>query len=478
MTATAVPMTTASQDRPTPTGLQRSMSSKLLVLTVLFVMIAEVLIFTPSVARYREAWMAEKLAAGHLAALALSAAPERMVTPALERELLAHVGAYRIEMIKGYDMAYRLSVTSPPPADLLVRTDESNVVSLVIEAFQSISDGAGRTLEVRGPSPRDPAVQVHVRFDETPLHRELIDFGWRIAGLSLAISLITASLVFLSLRWLIVRPIEQITDRMVAFRGNPDDPDAIIRPSTRSDELGVAERELHAMQSTIRQSLRQQGRLAALGTAVVKINHDLRNLLSTASLGLERLSMSDDPSVKQSGERVLDTLDRAVELCGKTLDYTRDDGPTLNRIPTDLFGVAQSALDDLEEAKIGSAGHNLTLINKVPKGLVAPTDCRELRRAMINLLRNAVEAGSDRLTIGAEVGDRSIDLLLRDNGPGLPPRARQHLFQPFAGSARPGGTGLGLAIAREVLVAHRGALTLDRTGPEGTVFRLTLPKDA
>lgn len=469
-------MTIDPQERPAPPGLQRSMSSKLLVLTILFVMVAEVLIFTPSVARYRQAWLAEKAAAGHLAALSLSAAPQGMVTPALERELLAHVGAYRIEMIKDSDMDYRLSVTAPPTADLMADLDDRNPFTLILAAFESMANGAGRTVEVRGTSPRDPVVTMHVLFDETPLHRELVDFAWRIAGLSLVISLITAGLVFLSLRWLIIRPIQQITDRMVAFRRNPDDAAAVIMPSRRTDELGIAERELHAMQITIRTALKQQSRLAALGTAVTKINHDLRNLLATATLVLERLTASDDPTVKATGERVLDTLDRAVELCGKTLDYTREGGPTLNREPTDLYRLAQSALDDVEQAIRLPDGQSLCLLNRVPRDLTVPADRQELRRAIFNLLRNAVEAGADRLSLTVDTGAQSVDLSVRDNGPGLPPRARQHLFQPFAGSARAGGTGLGLAIAREILVAHRGDLTLDRTGPEGTVFRLTLPK--
>ena len=470
-------MTIESQDRPAPPGLQRSMSSKLLVLTILFVMIAEVLIFTPSVARYRQAWLAEKAASGHLAALSLSAAPQGMVTPALERELLAHVGAYRIDMIKDSDMAYRLSVTVPPTADLIADLDDRNPFTLILAAFESMANGAGRTVEVRGTSPRDSAVTMHVLFDETQLRRELVEFAWRIAGLSLVISLITAGLVFLSLRWLIIRPIRQITDRMMAFRRHPDDAAAVILPSRRTDELGVAERELHAMQITIRKALKQQSRLAALGTAVTKINHDLRNLLATATLVLERVTASDDPAVKATGERVLDTLDRAVELCGKTLDYTREGGPTLNREPTDLHRLVQSVLDDVEEAIRLPDGRALALFNRVPPALTVQADRQELRRAVFNLLRNAVEAGADRLSLTVETGARTVELSVRDNGPGLPPRARQHLFQPFAGSARAGGTGLGLAIAREILMAHSGNLTLDRTGPEGTVFRLTLPKE-
>ena len=98
-------------------------------------------------------------------------------------------------------------------------------------------------------------------------------------------------------------------------------------------------------------------------------------------------------------------------------------------------------------------------------------------RVLVNLGRNAVEAGARRVRVGALAaasGDMSIEL--SDDGPGLPAKARDKLFQPFAGSARPGGTGLGLAIARELVRSHGGELSLAATSPAGTVFRIDLPR--
>src|SRR3546814_4753225 len=143
----------------------------------------------------------------------------------------------------------------------------------------------------------------------------MLDYSERILGLSIVISLIAAGLVFLSLRRLLVVPLTRLIDKMVAFRDDPEDAANVVMPSGRSDEIGVAQRQLHDMQIALRGALKQKARLAALGTGVTKINHDLRNILSTAALLSERLALSDDPEVRRITPRLLDALDRAVDLC-------------------------------------------------------------------------------------------------------------------------------------------------------------------
>jgi signal transduction histidine kinase len=96
----------------------------------------------------------------------------------------------------------------------------------------------------------------------------------------------------------------------------------------------------------------------------------------------------------------------------------------------------------------------------------------------LNLARNAVEAGAHRLRFAAARDDATIAIEVADDGHGLPPKARENLFRPFFGSARPGGSGLGLAIARELVRAHGGELSLASATGAGTVFRLTPPAAA
>ena len=123
----------------------------------------------------------------------------------------------------------------------------------------------------------------------------------------------------------------RITASMTEFRDDPEDAGRVIAPTRRTDEIGVAERELADMQSGMREALRQRSHLAALGTAVAKINHDLRNTLATAVLVSDRLSDIDDPEVKRMAPRLFDAIDRAVQLCSHTLNYVADSTPPLRR---------------------------------------------------------------------------------------------------------------------------------------------------
>ena len=348
----------------------RSLSARLLVLTIFFVMLAEVLIYTPSIARFRQVWLEEKLAAAHLAALTTRAAPEGMVTADLADQLLGHVGAHAVYLrMPGHDL-YKLGDVPPVPVSNIVDLDDRGFLGLIADAFDTMINGDGRMMRVSGVSPRDPAAEIEVILSETPLCAAMLDFSWRILGLSIIISLITASLVFLALRWLTVRPLSRFTEKMVAFRQDPEDADNIIMPSRRTDEVGVAERELHDMQIALRGALKQRARLAALGTAVTKINHDLRNILSTASLLSEHLAMSEDPEVRPTASRLMDALDRAVDLCAKTLAYTREGGPPLRRANLNLCTLVDAAESDLAAAR-SARGRPLVNLLQIQPGDVA-----------------------------------------------------------------------------------------------------------
>ncbi len=449
-----------------------SLSARLLVMTVLFVMLAEVLIFTPSIARFRLTWLDEKLAAGHLAALAVVATPEGMVTEGLELELLDHVDAYMVDLRRPImnDNIYILGRVVPP-IDRTLDIRDRSIPKQIIDTYDTLFQTGNRVLKVIGVSPRDPDAYVEIILDEAPLTRAMVGYSGRILGLSIVISLITAGLVFFTLRWLMVRPLTRFTAKMVAFRDDPDDAANVIVPSRRTDEIGVAQRELHDMQRALRSALNQKARLAALGTAVTKINHDLRNILSTVSLLSERLTESADPEVKRTTPRLLDAIDRAADLCAHTLDYTREGGPPVHRSSFKLRDLVDAVEGDLAPVENGRS----RWINHVPDAMTVQADREQLLRVLVNLGRNAFESGAETVTIEATERDGTVAISLADDGPGLPRRARQHLFQPFAGTAKPGGTGLGLAIAREIMVAHRGDLKLVDSGAKGTVFELDLP---
>ncbi len=463
-------MPEATPEQPSAlTGL----SARLLVLTMFFVMLAEFLIWAPSVSRYRKVYLEQHIDTAHLAILALEATPGGMVSEDLEKQLLTHAGAYGIVLRKPGLSLLMLSSRMPPKIDVTIDLGDATFMGWMGDAFETLAQDGNRVLRVIGVSSRDPTVKVEVVLDETPMREAMYDFSGRIVQLSIVISLFTAFLVYVSLQWLMVRPMRRITRSMTAFNTNPENEATTIAPTRRSDEIGVAQRVLATMQTQIRTALRQKTRLATLGAAVAKINHDLRNSLATAVLVSDRLADIDDPEVKKVAPRLYSAIDRAVTLCSQTLNYVGDDLPELkpSRFQLcDLVGEVGASLGAAD-----SSGGPWEWRNEIEAAFEVTADREQLYRVFNNLGLNARQAGarSVRLT-GRSFGDR-IFIDVADDGPGLSLRAQQRLFQPFAGSGRDGGTGLGLVIVRDIMRAHGGDVTLVESSDTGTVFRLQMP---
>ncbi len=442
--------------------LARSLSARLLVLTIFFVMLSEFLIYAPSIARFRLTYLQERIAASHLATLALEAAPGHEVSAELETELLDHAGAFGILLHKaGKAGELMLGRDMPPEIDLRVDLRAAGFFGLIEDAFAALLRRGPYVLAVMGPSPRDSGVMVEVAFDEAPMRRAMYDYSRRILALSILISVITAALVYLSLQWLLVRPMRRMTENMTAFRDNPEDQTRVMRPGTRGDEIGVAQRVLADMENGLRAALRERARLAALGSAVARINHDLRNILATARLVSDRIATLADPAVKRLAPTLVAALDRAVDLCARTVDFARADTALRPR----RFGLG--ALIG-EVGEVLAAGRPNAWRNLVPEDVEIDADRDQLFRALVNLGANAFEAGANRVSFAVVRGALEV----ADDGPGIPREVLETLFQPFGRSARPQGSGLGLAIAREIARAHGGELELAATGPGGTTFRL------
>ncbi|MGH6619615.1 MAG: sensor histidine kinase, partial [Alphaproteobacteria bacterium] len=246
-----------------------------------------------------------------------------------------------------------------------------------------------------------------------------------------------------------------------------------VTPERRRDEVGVAQRELAQMQETVRQALAQRAHLAALGTAVAKINHDLRGILASALLVSDRLGGIDDPEVRRVTPTLFKSIQRAVDLCSRTLDFVGQDQPELERSRFPLRDLVQ----DVEKVVVLPETVESSVQNDVMGDIELTADRDQLFRTLTNLVRNAAEAGATAILVSAKSNGQWIEIDVADNGPGLPPRAREKLFRPFEGSARAGGTGLGLAIARELVRGHGGDLALVATDKDGTRFRIVLPRD-
>lgn len=478
----------AAAQRPAVVRNGPGLSAKLLLLTILSVMLAEVFIFVPSIANFRMTWLRDRLPAAQIAAMVLEAAPDGMIPKSLEQELLDNAGAMAVALSRNGTRQLLIIDTSPPSIDLHVDLREIVVLRAFEQAFATLLAGDGRIINVRGsvisgihtPTNGDPAGDfIEVVMDETPLRQAMIAFSFNILSLSILISCIAAALVYLALNWMFVRPMRHITENMVAFSNNPEDRTRVIQPGKRRDEIGVAERQLAAMQEQLSGTLHQKGHLAALGLAVSKINHDLRNMLSNSHLISDRLASVPDPTVQRFVPKLIASLDRAVALCTNTIKYgqAREQPPSRSRLK--LRQLVDDAADSLEFC----AEHKVQWRNNVPADLEADADPDQLYRVLINLLRNAIQAletiapadgGRCAISVDAQRDGAVVTILVRDNGPGVPAMARDRLFEAFQSTARPGGTGLGLAISTELIQAHGGTISLDDT-EIGTTFRVVLP---
>jgi signal transduction histidine kinase len=449
------------------------LSARLLALTVLFVMLSEVLIYVPSISRFRDVALRDHIAKAHLAILALEATPDRMVSDYLEEDLLFHADAYSVVASNAGRKMRMLGDAEPPPVDEVVDLRDVAVTDMILETFEALARGENRILRVIGQSPRAPDTLIEVIIDETPLRRAMIDYSIRILTLSIIISLITASLVYLSLHWLMVRPMLMISECMTLFRENPEDDRATVPPTVRSDEIGVVMRELAAMQRDLRAALHQKTRLAALGGAMTKINHDLRNTLATAVLASDRLAGIDQPEVRRVAPQLYNAIARAVDLCGRTLDFARTDRPVLR---PSAFALHRLIEDVAAASATGADAAAPAAAIEIDGPLIELYADREhFFRALSNLVLNAVRAGATRIGFRIQREEATLRIEVGDDGRGIPKKVQERLFQPFSGSSHDGGFGLGLVIAREIVTAHGGELKLARTDDRGTTFAIELP---
>src|SRR6478735_3556441 len=477
---TAPDLAPADEPKSGPQRVRLGLSGKLLVLTILFVMIAEVLIYVPSIANFRLNWLNDRLAAAHTAALVLDAAPSGMVPDSLARQILGSVGARTVAMKMGTQR--RLLAVSEMPPMIHHDIDMRNVPwhQAVLDAFDTLLSSDMDVMRVVGPAPMGGDF-IEIVMDEAPLRQAMLRFTFNLLLLSLAISGITAALVFLALHYLLVRPMRRITANMMRFRDDPENPARVIAVSRRQDEVGLAERELAGMQRDLASMLQQKSHLAALGLAVSKINHDLRNLLTSAQLFSEGLTSLPDPRVQRFAPKLMRALERAIAFCESTLSYGRVQEPTPDRKP-----VAAEALVEEVHETLALADSRIAWIAAIERGLTVDADPDQLLRVLLNLARNAVQAletrapndpARDQVRITGRREGAVVVIEVSDTGPGIPATAREHLFEAFQTSARSGGTGLGLVIAAELVRAHGGTINLIE-GTIGATFSLTIPDRA
>lgn len=453
-----------------------TLSGRFLLLTMAFVMLAEVLIFVPSIARYREDYLLLRLEKAQIASLALLAT-DGMISDSLQAELLTNAGVFNVVLQR--NQMRQLILSSPMTEEISATYDlrYATPISLMRDALGVLGNATGSVVRVIGNPVQDAGMLIEVTLPTAPLRQAMFDYGLRILGLSAVISAVTAALLFFAVRHLMVIPIKRVVRHMAAYAEAPEDARRVILPTATVAELREAEDALLSLQTQMTGVLRQKQRLAQLGSAVAKISHDLRNILTTAQLFADRIERSADPAVARTAPKLVNSITRAVSLCESTLAFGKaeEPPPRLSRLRL------RPLVEEIIEAEALGDRPGISCLVDIPPAMSLSGDSEQLYRVLANLMRNAMQAieavGKDgTIEVSARETEAEWWIRVGDTGPGLPMRARDNLFTAFTGGTRKGGSGLGLAIASELVRGHGGRLELTRSDEDGTEFVIHLPK--
>ena len=459
-----------------PDGL----SSRLLLLTVAFTLAVEALILGPNLAAFHERWLRDRLQAAELASVGVEALPYSAVEDDTAAELMRIGGVQAVALTEQGVRRLLLQAPNLPRAPELIDLRRENVWSRLTDPWRTLFGHPDRSLRVQAQPRYRAGDSTEIDTPAQPLKLELRAFLVNSLLVSLLISATAGALLYGGLALLVLRPLRRVTRSMERFAADPEsDPET---PSDRHDEIGRVERELARMQEEVRQSLRSRARLVALGEAVAKINHDLRNMLTSAQMASERLAASPDPAVAKALPRLERALGRAAALSRNVLEYGKSEEPAPQKTRVVLTQALTLAAEDA-----GLDPDGVRLVKQLPPRFAVEADPDQLYRILVNLMRNARQAiesdpgraperrGKGAITISAFAEDGVSVVRIADDGPGIPARLAQRLFEPFVSSKTSEGTGLGLTISRELAALHGGELRLVDGAEGGAVFELRLP---
>ncbi len=448
-------------------------------MTIAFVMLAEMVIFIPSAALYRQTWLEDRAErSGHIT-LALTGVPDFEGSEMLSKQFMADTD---VEMLltKREGMTELILGFPPDTTDFeLVDLRQASRFPKFRDMFRSYFGSGDGYLRVQAEPVVEGQELMEYIVPKASLRQALRDYSERIFWLSAVIALITGTGLYLVLSAMIVRPIRNLAEGLSHFRENPELRRSNLPPSRRKDEIGQLQREFYDMKQSVRASFKQQDRLATLGLAVAKINHDLRNVLTSAQLVSDRLAMDKEERVAKMGQRLVRAVDRGVKLCADVLNFSqsKEDPPDYEKIRISLL-LGEVAADTLDV--FGSGVRAIRFENDVPSDAVLWGDPDHTYRIFNNLFRNAAQAlaglpddtAPRRIRVDFEALDEKVRIGVSDTGPGLPDKVKDNLFRAFISSSGHGSTGLGLTISRELARAQGGDLVLADSTEEGTRFEV------
>ena len=463
-----------------PDGL----SARLLLLTAAFTLAVEALIMGPNLAAFHERWLRDRLQAAELASVGVEALPYSAVEDDTAAELMRIGGVQAVALTEQGVRRLLLQAPNLPRAPELIDLRQQNSWARLTDPWRTLFGHPDRSLRVQAKPRYRSGDFIEIVTPAQPLKLELKSFLLNSLLVSLLVSVTAGALLYGGLALLVLRPLRRVTRSMERFAADPES--EAEPPSDRHDEIGRVERELSRMQEEVRQSLRSRARLVALGEAVAKINHDLRNMLTSAQMASERLATSADPQVAKALPRLERALSRAAGLSRNVLEYGRSEEPAPQKTRVVLTKALTVAAEDA-----GLEPDGVRLVKQLPARFAVEADPDQLYRILVNLMRNARQAieadggrpperrGRGAVTVSAFGEDGVCVVRIADDGPGIPPRLAERLFEPFVSSKSSDGSGLGLTISRELAALHGGDLRLvpgeGANEGSGAVFELRLP---
>jgi signal transduction histidine kinase len=246
------------------------------------------------------------------------------------------------------------------------------------------------------------------------------------------------------------------------------------------DEVAELTRAFDRMRESLartQQSLIESERLATIGRMASSISHDLRHSLAAIVANAEFLCESHLSAGQREElyQEVQTAVARMTELIDSLLEFSRTRGSLR---PT--YGNLQSTLRNAMSAvKANPEFHNISIDLRCSGNVEGWFDHRKLERAFFNLLLNASESLASRdgeIQVELREVSENIEIRISDNGRGIPDSIRTTLFEPFVSQGKENGTGLGLTVVQKIVQDHGGEVVAEQTSPQGTTFRIRLPR--
>jgi signal transduction histidine kinase len=459
------------------------LAARVLAVTIGFVFLAMGLFYVTRLTAHREMWLHGKIGWTQTAIEAFGLAGPNPPSADLSQKILHSLDVkwLAVETPSGR-REFVVGGGAPVTAEPIVADDSSYFESLAA-TFRTLFAAPDTVAKLSVPAQgNQPAIEF--AFSEKPLIHSLRRVSGNFLTISLIIAAVVTCVLWAALWRMVLQPVRRLTSNIIAFGESPQDASRVITPSGRGSEIGRAETALAAMQRSLAHELAQGKRLAELGMAVARINHDLRNMLSAAQLVSDRLTTIPDPLAQRLAPRLVATLDRAIQFCQATLTYGagRELPPSRRRFDmSELVGqVVESA-----KAEYGAAiDYNID----IPPRFCVYADPDQVLRVLENLSRNAAQAlmakgatdGRPKAIRLAAIRTDGLALIeVSDTGPGFPADQSERIFEPFHKSTSEVGAGLGLAIAADLVTRNGGAITLAPSKADdfycGARFLIKLP---